>query len=202
MTQTSEESSMTIGELARRSGLAVSTIRAWEQRYGLLSPARSAGGHRRYSAEDLRRLRAAQALVEQGVSRSAAAGQAMEGGSGAAPAGHTLPVPAVDPIALRAAYQATRSLLALRRPKEAVDILVSLVRELGGDVVPAEHAGPDALPLDLSLGECPPLLPVADPYSVTRLHLERVLPTVVDDARRAAAIARRLSSVRGRKPAG
>ena len=193
---------MTIGDLARRSGLAVSTIRAWEQRYGLLHPARSAGGHRRYSAEDLRRLRAAQALVEQGVSRSAAAGQAMEGSSSAAPAGRTLPVPAVDPDALRAAYQATRSLLALRRPNDAVDILVSLVRELGGDVVPAEGAGPDALPLDLSLGESPPLLPVADPYSVSRLNLERVLPTVVDDARRAAAIARRLSSVRGRQPAG
>ena len=198
------DTSMTIGELARRAGVAVTTIRAWEQRYGLLAPARSPGGHRRYSAEDLRRLRAVQAMVSQGVTLTAAAQQVMGEGEGEAaptppapapaPARRRAappPVPQVDAAALRAAYRATRALLAIRRPGDAVDVLVALVEELGGSVVEADRAGPDALPLDVSLGDRAPLLPVADPYSVARLHLERVLPTVVEDARRAAALVAR-----------
>lgn len=45
-----------IGALSRRSGCKVETIRYYE-RIGLLPrPARTAGGHRLYAAEDLRRL--------------------------------------------------------------------------------------------------------------------------------------------------
>ena len=202
MQQAPEGPTMTIGELARRSGVGVSTIRAWEQRYGLLTPTRSAGGHRRYSAEDLRRLGAVQSLVEQGVTLAAATEHVMAGDGADAPHPFPVSVPTLDPSVLAAAYRATRSLLTIRTPGGAVDVLVALVRELGGDVVPADEAGEDALPLDLSLGERPPLLPVADPFSVSRLHLERCLPTVVEDARRAAATARRLSASRARKPRG
>ena len=35
-----------IGELSRRSGVSPELLRAWEQRYGLLRPLRSAGGFR------------------------------------------------------------------------------------------------------------------------------------------------------------
>ena len=202
MQQTSEGPTMTIGELARRSGVAVSTIRAWEQRYGLLTPTRSAGGHRRYSADDLRRLGAVQALVDQGVTLTAATEQVMAEGEAGQRQPLAVSVPTLDPSVLAAAYRATRSLLMIRTPEGAVDVLVALVRELGGDVVAAAEAGEDALPLDLSLGEGPPLLPVADPFSVSRLHLERCLPTVVEDARRAAAIARRVSPSKARKPRG
>ena len=38
-----------IGELSRRTGVRAETIRAWERRYGLIEPARSAGGFRLYS---------------------------------------------------------------------------------------------------------------------------------------------------------
>ena len=200
MQQAPDEPTMSIGDLARRSGVAVSTIRAWEQRYGLLTPTRSAGGHRRYSAKDLRRLGAVQSLVDQGVTLAAATEQVMADGVGREPPLLAVSVPTLDPSVLAAAYRATRSLVTIRTPDGAVDVLVALVRELGGDVVPADEAGEDALPLDLSLGERPPLLPVADPFSVSRLHLERCLPTVVEDARRAAAIARRLSSSKARRP--
>lgn len=189
-------STMTIGELSRRSGVAVNTIRAWEQRYGLLTPERSAGGHRRYGSEDLRRLLTVQTLVAEGVTLPTAARRVMAdatGTEGVTPGASFLPVPSLDPIAMIAAYRATRSLLFIQRPQQAVDILIALVRELGGAVVPADDAPPEALPLDLSLGERSPLLPVADPYSVARLHLERVLPTVLEDARRAATLVRRLS---------
>ncbi|MFK7888979.1 MAG: redox-sensitive transcriptional activator SoxR [Gammaproteobacteria bacterium] len=44
-----------IGDLARRTGLAVSAIRFYEQR-GLLKAARTAGGQRRFESADVRRL--------------------------------------------------------------------------------------------------------------------------------------------------
>lgn len=46
---------LTIGDLSRRSGLAVSAIRFYET-HGIVQPLRNAGGHRRYGRPDLRRL--------------------------------------------------------------------------------------------------------------------------------------------------
>lgn len=43
--------------VSRRSGLSIDVLRVWEKRYGLITPARSAGGHRLYSDEDVERLR-------------------------------------------------------------------------------------------------------------------------------------------------
>jgi hypothetical protein len=45
----STDGDLRIGELARRTGVSVDLLRAWEQRYGLLRPARSPGGFRLYS---------------------------------------------------------------------------------------------------------------------------------------------------------
>lgn len=46
---------LTIGDLADRSGLAVSAIRFYET-HGIVRPLRNQGGHRRYGKSDLRRL--------------------------------------------------------------------------------------------------------------------------------------------------
>lgn len=46
---------LTIGDLADRSGLAVSAIRFYET-HGIVRPLRNQGGHRRYGRSDLRRL--------------------------------------------------------------------------------------------------------------------------------------------------
>ena len=62
-----------IGEVSRRTGVAVPTLRAWERRYGLLSPARTDGGHRLYSEADVARVRGMQRLLDQGWSAAAAA---------------------------------------------------------------------------------------------------------------------------------
>ena len=51
---------------AELSGVAVQSLRLYE-RHGLLSPARSDGGTRRYSADDLARLRRISELVDAGV---------------------------------------------------------------------------------------------------------------------------------------
>lgn len=50
-----KSSALTIGELADRFGLATHVLRHWES-MGLLTPARDAGGQRRYSRTDLMRV--------------------------------------------------------------------------------------------------------------------------------------------------
>ena len=43
-------------------------IRAWEDQYNLLSPARTGGGHRLYSEDDVERIRWVKAMVDRGMS--------------------------------------------------------------------------------------------------------------------------------------
>jgi DNA-binding transcriptional MerR regulator len=73
--QDGDPATMPIGEVARRTGMTVPTLRAWERRYGLLIPVRTAGGHRRYREEDVRRTLAVLELVRQGWAVGAAARQ-------------------------------------------------------------------------------------------------------------------------------
>ena len=54
----------TIKQAAARTGLSVPTIRAWERRYGVVSPARTAAGYRLYDEEAIERLGAMRYLVE------------------------------------------------------------------------------------------------------------------------------------------
>ena len=51
---------------ARLTGLSPELLRAWERRYRVVEPVRTAGGTRRYSAEDLERLRLVKAAVDAG----------------------------------------------------------------------------------------------------------------------------------------
>jgi DNA-binding transcriptional MerR regulator len=62
-----------IGELSRRSGVSPELLRAWERRYGLLRPTRSAGGLRLYSPDDLARVRAMQHHLADGFAAAEAA---------------------------------------------------------------------------------------------------------------------------------
>lgn len=55
-----------ISVAAELSGVPVQSLRLYE-RYGLLTPARSDGGTRRYSSDDLARLQRISALVDAGV---------------------------------------------------------------------------------------------------------------------------------------
>ena len=68
-----ETPALRIGAVARRTGVAVATLRAWESRYGVLQPFRSEGGHRLYSEEDVDRVLAVLRLTAQGWSVSTAA---------------------------------------------------------------------------------------------------------------------------------
>jgi MerR family transcriptional regulator/heat shock protein HspR len=55
-----------ISVAAELSGIPVQSLRLYE-RYGLLTPARSEGGTRRYSADDLARLQRISELVDAGI---------------------------------------------------------------------------------------------------------------------------------------
>jgi DNA-binding transcriptional MerR regulator len=57
-----------IGAVARMLEISATTIRNWEERYGGLQPARSDGGQRLYSREDLERLRFLRDEVAAGAS--------------------------------------------------------------------------------------------------------------------------------------
>jgi len=72
-----------IGELSRRLGVSAHVLRAWESRYGLLQPVRSAGGFRLYSEADELRVRRMQAHLAHGLSAAEAA-RAVLGAGGAA----------------------------------------------------------------------------------------------------------------------
>jgi MerR family transcriptional regulator, light-induced transcriptional regulator len=74
----------TIKEAAARTGLTVPVLRAWERRYGVVSPARTPGGYRLYDDEALARLRSMRRLIAAGWSASAAAAAVVAGEDGAA----------------------------------------------------------------------------------------------------------------------
>src|SRR3954469_12188002 len=61
-----------IGELSKRTSASPELLRAWERRYGLLSPARSSGGLRLYASADVARVR----LMQQPLAQGLAAGEA------------------------------------------------------------------------------------------------------------------------------
>ncbi len=59
-----------INVAARSAGVSTQLLRAWERRYGLTAPARTATGYRLYSEDDVAVLRGAKALVDSGQSIS------------------------------------------------------------------------------------------------------------------------------------
>ncbi len=121
-----------IGAVARLLGCAPATIRTWEARYGLIVPARSAGGQRLFSRSQVEQLRQLKELLDSGI-RPAEAHRLLHDRGGS---DH---VPAV----------ATRVLLVESR-EEAAEVLRQLLDSGGYDVIlapePAEAArrAPDA----------------------------------------------------------
>lgn len=64
---------MRIGDLSSRTGVGTYQLRAWERRYGLLQPRRSAGNYRLYSPADEARVRLMQRYLAEGVPAAQAA---------------------------------------------------------------------------------------------------------------------------------
>lgn len=57
-----------IGAVAQMLGIPPATLRTWEERYGLLVPERSPGGHRVYSRDQVEQLRFVKAQLDSGMS--------------------------------------------------------------------------------------------------------------------------------------
>ncbi len=53
---------------ARMAGVHPRRLRAWERQNGLLSQARTDGGHRLFSEEDVQQIQQIKALVDRGMS--------------------------------------------------------------------------------------------------------------------------------------
>ncbi|MFD0249922.1 MerR family transcriptional regulator [Streptomyces sp. NPDC127113] len=64
---------LTTGEVARRLGVAPTTVRSWDRRYGLGPAAHTGGRHRRWTAGDLARLERMCALTATGLPPAEAA---------------------------------------------------------------------------------------------------------------------------------
>ncbi len=125
-----------IGELSRRLSVSDHVLRAWESRYGLLQPVRSAGGFRLYSEADVLRVRRMQAHLASGLSAAEAAQAVLAGESAEESPARTEAGRAAGPDHVPAA--ATELSGALRRALDAFD-------------EPAAQAVLDRLVSDLSL---------------------------------------------------
>ena len=68
---------VSVAVAARRLGIAPSTLRTWDRRYGLGPSQREGGSHRRYSVVDLARLDYMAALIRSGSSPAQAAAVAL-----------------------------------------------------------------------------------------------------------------------------
>ena len=79
------EVGFSVGTVARRLGIAPSTLRTWNRRYGIGAQELSPGRHRRYTADDIIRLEQMQKLILRGAAPADAARAALA--DTAAPAG-------------------------------------------------------------------------------------------------------------------
>lgn len=60
-----------IRTVARLTGVSDKALRAWEGRYGLITPARTSGGHRLFSKSDILRIKEIKKMLrEDGMSMS------------------------------------------------------------------------------------------------------------------------------------
>lgn len=74
-----------------------------------------------------------------------------------------------------------RLFLRASSPEDVVVAMFDAVRDLGGTVAPAAAPPTGSLPIDISFGIGEPMLPVAT--GATAAQLQRILPTLVEDAR-------------------
>jgi DNA-binding transcriptional MerR regulator len=119
-----------IGELSRRLGVSDHVLRAWETRYGLLRPVRTAGGFRLYSAADEARVRRMQAYRADGRSAAEAARAVLREDGAATPSpatpGPAAPGPAGPPVRPDGVQSTVAQLsAALREAFDAYDELAA-----------------------------------------------------------------------------
>ncbi|MGI5212365.1 MerR family transcriptional regulator [Plantactinospora sp. CA-290183] len=133
---------LSAGAVARRLGVAVTTLRTWHQRYGLGPSRHVPGQHRRYSVEDLARLEVMRRLTAEGVrpadaARWARRASAVPGAAGTAAtaAGSRGRGGAVIPV--RRAGPAARGLARAAGRLDPAAMRTAIARSVGSDGVVA-----------------------------------------------------------------
>ncbi len=86
----------TVGRAAELTGVSSTTLRKWEQRYGVVAPQRSEGNYRLYDDEAVRRLSVMRTLVDAGWSAHEAAEHVVHDVSAAAAAIQRPEAPCTD----------------------------------------------------------------------------------------------------------
>jgi methanogenic corrinoid protein MtbC1 len=96
----------------KETGIAADTLRAWERRYGLPMPQRSAGGHRLYSQRDIETIKWLMRRQEEGLSISRAVDLWNEQiGSGSDPFAGLVPAALTSPSGAPIQYQSPETTL-------------------------------------------------------------------------------------------
>ncbi|HAI96827.1 MAG: helix-turn-helix-type transcriptional regulator [Cycloclasticus sp.] len=80
------EKTFTIGDVSQQTGVASVTLRAWERRYGLIKPQRTAKGHRVYNQGNIQDIQHILSWLNRGVAISKVAALLASGKSSAAAA--------------------------------------------------------------------------------------------------------------------
>lgn len=166
------DEALSAGAVARRLGVAVTTLRTWHQRYGLGPSRHVPGQHRRYTTQDLSRLEVMLRLTSQGVAPAEAAAWArrtpLPGQAGPEPAPLAGPVPGQGPdggglaIALGSVVPAARGLA-----RAAMRLDAALMREI---LTAAVHdTGVVAAWNDVAM---PVLIGIGERYEATRRFVE------------------------------
>ena len=123
----------TIKQAAARTGLSIPTIRAWERRYGVVSPTRTPAGYRLYDDAAIERLTAMRALVESDGWRPSQAAE-------------RIATPGLDLAVLAAAPAPDRTPVGDDRPAHAADRSGGAHRGLRGGCEGPRHRPPGADP--------------------------------------------------------
>ena len=149
MTSEGERPVYSIGAVARMLDLSTSTLRAWEERYALITPTRSGGSQRLYSRTQVEQLRYLKTQIDSGMSAADAhrlLSDELEGG--------------VSRIAAPDAGDESRPLILIaERDPYAAELADYFLRTEGWDVIIALDAtqallhfnerGPDVVVLDM-----------------------------------------------------
>ena len=103
-----------MGEAARIAQVPSHTLRYWEQRVGLLKPARRSSGHRRYTREDLETILLIKDLLQRRRMTIAGARRALlEKKRGAAAEAPAAAAGAASPQTLKLLREIRKEILAL-----------------------------------------------------------------------------------------
>ena len=118
---------LTASQVAQLIGVAVTTLRTWDRRYGLGPRSHHAGKHRRYRPQDVQRLMEMQRLTAQGVPPAQAAAWVLDRATPANPrdgGGHAVAVGTSGP-AVRGLTRAAMRLDAAECRRLIIDAIVT-----------------------------------------------------------------------------